>query len=105
MFGASGGGGGRFSPVGGAGSLFAQAPRTTYFYPGMVTITGTYRLTQASTGFALTGSGRLIATHKSPVASSFTFQGTAAFSQDTRQPCNARTCAGTLTLRFAVQSG
>jgi hypothetical protein len=92
------------APASGSGQLFAQAPRTAYFYPAMVTLSASFRLKQANGVLQVTGAGRLISTHKSPVARKFTVTGTATFAGSAGSNCTANRCSGTLTLQIAVHS-
>lgn len=91
-------------PTRGSGSLFAQAPRFAWFNPSMVTMSGKFRFHQVGGVLDLTGAGRLLSTHKSPFASSFTISGSGTFSRATSHPCNARSWSGTLTLDLAVRT-
>jgi hypothetical protein len=91
-------------PARGSGSLFAQAPRFAWFDAAMVTMSGRFRFHRVGGVLDLTGAGRLLSTHKSPFASSFTISGSGMFSRATSRSCNAESWSGRLTLALAVRT-
>jgi hypothetical protein len=88
----------------GKGAFWAAAPRLAWFHPPMVTLTGAFDLHKVSDGIDLTGTGRLVPTREAPVASSFSFAGTATLALNHRRARSARRMTGTLTIQFAVRN-
>lgn len=88
----------------GTGDFFAVAPRSAWFHPPMVTFTGAFHLHKVADVIHLNGTGRLVPTREAPVASSFSFAGTATMTINRSRAGSARGTTGTLTIQFAVRN-
>jgi hypothetical protein len=89
----------------GEGHVFAMVPRFAWFHPSMVTFVSAFRLRLNGGVLRVSGSGRLVPTFNSPVASSFRIAGVGAITLEPG-PSRARVRRhGVLVLRFAVISG
>lgn len=87
----------------GRGAFWAEAPRRAWFHPPMVTFTGAFHLHTIGAVIELNGTGRLVPTREAPIASSFTFTGTATLTLHRRRARRARRAAETLTIDFAAR--
>jgi hypothetical protein len=88
----------------GAGAFWAVAPRLAWFHPPLVMLTGAFHLYNVAGVIDLNGTGRLVPTRESPVASSFEFAGTATLTLNHPRARNPKRSTGTLTLEFAVRN-
>jgi hypothetical protein len=84
----------------GTGTFWAVAPRLAWFHPSLVTLTGVFHLHRVGSFLDLNGTGRLVPTGEAPVASSFTFVGTATLTLDHRRAGNTVPTTGTMTIQF-----
>lgn len=86
----------------GTGAFWAVAPRLAWFHPPMVTLTGAFHLHRTGNVIDLNGTGRLIPTREAPVASAFTFAGTATLTLNHRRVGRVSHTTGTMTIQFDV---